>query len=352
MISLTKTRSPPVLNGYKPSKTKPLLDSNRGTTCQTHYEKKGETSCNLAHTTFEVQAARDPDAVAVQFEQTTQVTYHQLNSLANYVARHLVCGRGSIIPIMVERSVNLVVALLAVLKTGAAYVLLTAESPVERTRFIIEDTRAPFIIVNALSQGKSGGATEIHIEDLLIGDSWAPPEYHENLRVHQSPSEIAYIIYTSGSTGRPKGVLLSHRAATTGLAALPLPPDPRKLRSLLCHSPTFSAAQRTILGTLSRGGVLCLASKENITSHLRETIKKSRVSSLEITPSMLRLLDPTDFPESVTRIILGGEPAGPNIINAWASKVELYNGYGISECTQVRHRYSEQGAVTNINLSC
>ena len=343
MISLTKTRSPPVLNGYKPSKTKSLLDSDHGTTLQTHYEKKGETSCKLAHTTFEVQAARYPEAVAVQFEQTIQVTYHQLNSLANYVARHLVCGRGSIIPIMVERSINLVVALLAVLKTGAAYVLLSGDSPVERTRFIIEDTRAPFIIVNALTQGKSGGATEIHIEDLLVGDSWAPPEYHENPCVHQSPSEIAYVIYTSGSTGRPKGVLLSHQAATTGLAALPLPPDPQKLRSLLCHSPTFSAAQRTILGTLSRGGVLCLASKENITSYLHETIKKSRVSSLEITPSMLRLLDPTDFPESVTRIILGGEPAGPNIVNVWASKVELYNGYGISECTQVRHRCSEQG---------
>lgn len=306
---------------------------------QSPYDKKEESSRKLAHALFEAQAAATPDALALQFEQSQYLSYQQLNELANFVARQLVCGRGSIIPIFLERSVNLVIALLAVLKTGAAYTLVSPESPAERTRFIVEDSRAPFIIVDKATQGTSGVTNETSIEDLLLRASRAPQEHLGNLDVHQSPSEIAYVIYTSGSTGRPKGVLLSHRAVTTGLTALPRPEVPEKLRTLLSHSPAFSAAQRSILGTLVRGGTLCLASKENVTSWILRTVKALNVSSLEITPSMLQLLDPAELPDTIKTITLGGEPAGSAVINAWAGKAELYNGYGISECTQVGHIY-------------
>ncbi|KAI0165441.1 hypothetical protein GGR52DRAFT_575533 [Hypoxylon sp. FL1284] len=322
------------------SAAKPLSQQGpiKSKVLQSSYDKKEASSRKLAHALFEAQAAATPDAIALQYEQSQYLSYQQLNDLANFVARQLVCGRGSIIPIFLERSVNLVIALLAVLKTGAAYTLVSPESPAERTKFIVEDSRAPFIIVDKATQGTTGVANETHIEDLLQGASRAPQEHLGNLEVHQSPTEIAYVIYTSGSTGRPKGVLLSHRAVTTGLTALPRPEVPEKLRTLLSHSPAFSAAQRSILGTLVRGGTLCLASKENVTSWILQTVKALDVSSLEITPSMLQLLNPSELPETIKTITLGGEPAGSAVINSWAGKAELYNGYGISECTQLNMR--------------
>lgn len=340
MIAVAKPQPPPsLLSGNGPLKPQTFHDFNYTNIFQNYYGKKEETSRRLVHALFEAQAARTPEAVALQFEQTAYVTYQDLNELSNAVARQLICGRGSIIPIFMERSINMVVALLAVLKTGAAYTLISPESPVERTRFIAEDTKAPFMLVDIATRGSTGVPNETVIEDLLLGATRAPMEDLRDLQVYQSPSEVAYVIYTSGSTGRPKGVLLSHRAATTGLAALPTPEDTSKLRSLLTHAPAFSAAQRSILGTLTRGGVLCLASKENVTSWLLNTVRELNISSLEITPSMLQLIDPEELPESVTRITLGGEPAGPAIINTWASKVELYSGYGISECTQLNMRH-------------
>ncbi|KAI0517458.1 hypothetical protein F5B22DRAFT_603044 [Xylaria bambusicola] len=303
-----------------------------------HNDTRGCPKPTLVHSLFEAQVTRSPHAVAVEFEQTSRVTYREINELSNNVARQLVCGRGSIVPILMERSINMVVSLLAILKTGAAYTLVSPESPPSRVRFIAEDTKAPFVLVDRAMQGQSGVATEIVIEDLIAQTKTADSDFAGNLYVHQSPSDIAYVIYTSGSTGRPKGVLLSHKAAVTGLKALPRPDKSEQMRILLSHSPAFSAAQRTILGTLSRGGVLCLASKESITSWLFETIKKANVSSLEITPSMLQLLDPTQLPSAITRITLGGEPAGPSLVSKWAEKVELYSGYGISECTQLNMR--------------
>lgn len=291
----------------------------------------------IVHFLFQRRAEKAPNSVALQFEQDIQVTYQQLNELCNVVARQLVCGRGSIIPICIDRSVNMVVSLLAVLKAGAAYVLLSPDSPVERNQFIIGDTKAPFVIVDSSTQHLFDDVPRILIEDLLPNTPDQFHGYQHNLNLYQAPSDTAYVIYTSGTTGTPKGVLLSHQAAFTGLSALPVPTGSKPLKQLLCHSPIFSAAQRTILGTLSRGGTLYLASKESTTSRLLSTVTNLGIESLEITPSMLQLIKPDNLPPSVKTITLGGEPAGPAIAEAWADRVQLFSGYGLSECTQVSH---------------
>ena len=96
----------------------------------------------------------------------------------------------------------------------------------------------------------------------------------------------------------------------------------------------FSAAQRSIFGTLIRGGLLCLTSKDNLTVHLQDTIKRMRISSIEITPSMAALIDPS-MSSSLSRITLGGESISPALAQNWAGRVELVNAYGLSENTQV-----------------
>jgi non-ribosomal peptide synthetase component F len=290
---------------------------------------------NLVHSLIELQARTNPDKIAVQFEEHQGLSYRELNETANAVAKQLVTGRGCIVPIAVERSNNLVIALLAVLKAGAAYVLLSPDAPVGRNQFIIDDVHASFVITDRAMQGLFTNTKEVSIEDLLERTPHMDPNSRANLDIYQDASDIAYVIYTSGTTGNPKGVLLSHMAAHCGLSALPLPDPSLPLRQLLCHSPNFSAAQRTILGTLTRGGTLCLASKESLTLNLHETIQQMNISSLEITPSMLKLIDASSIPKSIRKITLGGEVVGPALVQAWASKVELISAYGLSECTQV-----------------
>jgi amino acid adenylation domain-containing protein len=295
---------------------------------------------DLVHSLIQDQSRIKPDAVAVQFGTEVSLTYRQLNQLSNGVARQLVCGRGTIVPIATSRSVGMIVSLLAVLKTGAAYTLLSSDTPVDRSKLIIKDVGAPFVIVDETTEGSFNDSGEIKIEDLMSRAGISPPTLKEDLNIYQIPSDIAYVIFTSGTTGKPKGVLLSHGAAFTGLTALP-PLDPKQpLRQLLCHSPNFSAAQRTIHGTLSRGGTLCITSKEKLTLQLRETIQQMDISSLEVTPSMLRLIKPSEIPGSIKKITLGGELTGPAIVDEWADKVELFTAYGLSECTMLnlRHR--------------
>lgn len=289
----------------------------------------------LVHALIEAQARRTPDAVAVQFETEAFITYRKLNETANAVAKQLVCGRGTIIPVAVSRSPCLVIALLAVLKTGAAYLPLSPETPADRVRFVLEDTRAPFLIVDSTTQDLVPGLDTVSIDELVSKSLTASAAARKDLNVYQTPADTAYVIYTSGTTGRPKGVVLSHAAVATGLSALPRPRPKESLRQLLCHAPNFSAAQRTVLGTLSRGGTLCLASKDSVTIDLAHTLQKMDVASLEITPSMLKLISPEQLPETVKRIVLGGESVGPAIVEAWADRVELISAYGLSECTQV-----------------
>ncbi|KAB2573477.1 Nonribosomal peptide synthetase 7 [Lasiodiplodia theobromae] len=304
-------------------------------------ELKSTTNSNgagLLHSLLETQANKYPERIAVQFEDVPGLSYNQLNGMANSVARKLLCGRGAIIPIAMERSISMVVAVLAVLKTGAAYVLLSPDAPIARNQFIVEDVKAPFVLVDETTTGQFNSSLEMPITRLVQRAIKAPPAHFSNLNLYQSPSDIAYVIYTSGTTGQPKGVLLSHLAATTGISAMSTPNGSEPPRQLLCHSPNFSAAQRTILGCLCRGGTLCLASKENITLGLFKTLREMNVNSLEITPSMLMLHDPATLPSNVKSITLGGEPVSSALIDAWADKVSLTSAYGLSECTQLNMR--------------
>ena len=146
----------------------------------------------LIHELVEQQAKLTPDAQAVQFESDVAITYRELNERANSVARQLICGRGSYVAVCIPRSVNLVVAMLAILKTGAAYVLLAEDAPLKRNLFIVDDVRAPFTITDKTTCGNF--PKEIVIDDLIaIVDNFS----RTNLKIYQSPSDIAYIIYTS-----------------------------------------------------------------------------------------------------------------------------------------------------------
>lgn len=275
---------------------------------------------------FEKQAARVPNTDAVQFEDEKAVTFGELNAQANQLSRLLGPVRGEIIAVLIDRSAALIVTILAILKAGAAYTILDPDGSEDRNRHIVESCDAPLVLANRVYCGNMPKAQPI--EDCLYNSRSLD---ESKLALDLQPEERCYVIYTSGSTGTPKGVVISHGAAATGMQYHSLN---GLQRWLLFYSPTFSAAQRTMLSTLAHGGTLLLCSKPKLMTSLAAVLKLMRVEALGITPSALSILEPEQIPD-VKQITLVGEKIPHELVDAWAGKVHLRNTYGLSECTQL-----------------
>ncbi|OHF00460.1 hypothetical protein CORC01_04210 [Colletotrichum orchidophilum] len=284
---------------------------------------------------FEKTAAAFPERIAVESEGSAPVTFLELNSQANLLARRLKLTRGSYVPILAERSLELVIAILAVLKSGAAYTVLDPDTPSNRLEQIIDDLKPATVLASHRFANVLENARDIQhvLHSSRHNLSGPSPDELSNLGIEIHPEDRCYVIYTSGSTGKPKGAVLTHRAATSGMAHQSL----NELeRWLLFYNPSFSAAQRTILGTLVHGATLILASKESLTDDLASVINKFSVDSLGITPSALSLLQPSDVP-GLKQITLVGEQIPQDLVEIWSAQngLRLRNTYGLSECTQL-----------------
>jgi amino acid adenylation domain-containing protein len=171
------------------------------------------------HELFEEQVVRTPDVPAVE-DGTVSLTYRQLNETANQVARHLQAqgiGRGDVVALAVPRDANLVVLLLAVLKSGAAYLPLDRRHPTEALRYMLADAGVVLAVTDEDSAGSfpAGSWTTVGTTTLLDHAARSAPG---DLAVPSSPADLVYIIYTSGSTGRPKGVAVPHSGVVNYLA--------------------------------------------------------------------------------------------------------------------------------------
>ncbi|KAF7128709.1 hypothetical protein CNMCM5793_003560 [Aspergillus hiratsukae] len=296
-------------------------------------------SSGLVHCLVEQQAKVRPDAAAVQFETESLLTYSALNKRSNQLARQIrQYGTTPYIAVHLRMSTDFIVALLAILKSGAAYVILDPDAPAARKSFILEDLQPGLVLVDHSTAGELD-------KEVQIGELLSQSFSHDagDLMHVQDPSSVAYVIYTSGSTGKPKSVLLEHQAAFNGLSAFP---PVAGLRQLLFFNPAFSAAQRSIWATLSVGGCLCLASKENLTVHMAKMINAMDVNSVDMTSTAAALISPGDVP-SVRRMVLGGDMVNPTVIQTWAHRVELVSSYGLSECTQLNWRHRLQPNVSS-----
>ncbi|KAB2573445.1 Nonribosomal peptide synthetase 3 [Lasiodiplodia theobromae] len=279
---------------------------------------------------FEETAAERADTIALEDEHHNKLTFAELNKLANKVARHLQLGKGDIIPVCMDRSIELIVSLFAILKSGAAYTILDPEGPKERNLQIVEDSKARIVLTQRKYAILFENSREIENSLEAARDADKPiddSDLNLDIRTHDK----CYIVYTSGSAGKPKGVVLTHGAATNGMAYHKLND---KTRWLLFYNPTFSAAQRTMLSTLVHGGTLLIVNKKTLETSLVATLNDLRVEALGITPSALTLLHPSDVPH-LKQITLVGERIPQTLVSQWADHVELRNTYGLSECTQL-----------------
>ena len=288
------------------------------------------------HELFEAQACRTPDRIAVSFEDLA-LTYRELDARANQLAHALLRrGVGPAVPvgICVERSAGMLIAMLGVLKAGAAYVPLDPTYPKDRLTYMLQDARVA-VMVTQRRLMEELGETSLHRIDI---DDWTPIAHESTARprVSHMSEHLAYVIYTSGSTGRPKGVMVRHRSAVNFLLAMQaaLQPTDHEIMAATT-SMSFDIALLELFLPLIVGGQTVVISRDVIVDGERLARKLEQVGAtiMQATPSGWRLLlDAAWFPR--LRVLCGGEACPPELAQAFrARECEMWNLYGPTETT-------------------
>jgi amino acid adenylation domain-containing protein len=301
----------------------------------------------LLHELFERQAAARPDAVAVVYEEQS-LTYGELDARANRVARELIAlgvQPDDRVAICVERSLEMIVGLLGILKAGGAYVPLDPAYPVDRLRFMLEDSAPVALLTHSRLQGlvaDLGGDTPV------IDLSAAQLANGSDQRVAErrvAPGNLAYIIYTSGSTGLPKGVMVEHRNVVRLFTATEewFGFDTNDVWTMF-HSYAFDFSVWEIWGALLYGGRLVVVPQDITRSpdELYELVCSSGTTILNQTPSAFRqfIAAQRDSSEGhrLRHVIFGGEALEVATLEPWFERhgdrqPRLVNMYGITETT-------------------
>ncbi|HYC91022.1 MAG TPA: amino acid adenylation domain-containing protein, partial [Thermoanaerobaculia bacterium] len=278
---------------------------------------------------FDAAVAERGDAPAVVFGETT-LSYRELDRRANALAASLQGNGvepGAVVGVHAERSAELVVAMLAIWKAGAAYLPVDPQYPADRIRYILEDSRAAAV----LAQDHLAAPLEAAGMRVLSLDAALPDG-----RPEPAAGELAYVIYTSGSTGRPKGVVLGHRGLRNVIAAqretFALSAEKQILQF---SSPSFDASIFEMVMALANGATLHLATVDELLPgpSLARLLEQRRITNLTIPPSSLANVPVAAFPH-LTTIIVAGEECPAALARKWAaSGRRFFNAYGPTETT-------------------
>ncbi|MBO0798422.1 MAG: AMP-binding protein, partial [Blastocatellia bacterium] len=309
-----------------------------------------ESQC--VHDLFEEVAGENPQATALVYEEE-RLTYGRLNERANQLAHYLMkrgIGPEVLVGICMERSIDMAVSLLGILKAGGAFLPLDPAYPIERLAYMIKDSGASAVLT------RKGLVEGLRIEDcgLRIADGEIPSEIRNpeliildsdwemigresttNPQPRTTPDNLAYVIYTSGSTGQPKGAMLHHRGLRNLIDAQtnafnPLADD----RILQFSSLSFDASVWEVVMALLHGSTLVLASRESLASGqgLLETLREQAITIVTLPPSMLAALPEDPLPDLHT-IITAGEKCPGALTGLWANRRRFFNAYGPTETT-------------------
>jgi amino acid adenylation domain-containing protein len=299
------------------------------------------------HQLFEVQVEKTPDQIAVVFEQQ-ELTYRQLNERANQLANYLQTlgvKPEVLVGICVERSIEMVVGLLGILKAGGVYVPLDPSYPAERLSYLLSDAGVQVLLTqnNLLSTLPSHSAQVVYLDT-----DWRVIESHsqDNLVTGVTPENLAYVIYTSGSTGQPKGVTIPQRNlvehGTTIAAEYHLTASDRVLQFAAL---SFDVALEEILPTWLSGATVVLRPQAMLTSVVEwvEFIDTHSLTVLNLPAAFWQewIVDlatsPQDLPSCLRLVIVGSEQVQWSRVALWQqqvpSHIELYNAYGVTEAT-------------------
>ncbi|MCK4258179.1 MAG: amino acid adenylation domain-containing protein [Halanaerobiales bacterium] len=290
---------------------------------------------------FEEQVLKTPDNIAVVFGDDLKITYRELNEKANQVAR-LLREKGvksdQIIGVILDRSIEMIVTFLGVLKAGSAYLPIDHEYPVNRIEFTLEDSDAKLLVTQPELMGKVSFSGEV----IDITDQRIFTAKTGNLETFNKSTDLVYIIYTSGTTGKPKGVMIEH----IGLSNLQQLFKEEfgvteRARVIQFASCAFDASVWEIYMALLCGGSLYIPTKEVINDYqeMEEYINRHQLTIVSLPPIYLSNLNPDNL-SSLKTVITAGSATNFELVYKWKDKVHYINGYGPTEttvCTSLWH---------------
>ncbi|MEH2349577.1 MAG: amino acid adenylation domain-containing protein [Nostoc sp.] len=299
------------------------------------------------HELFEAQVEKTPHAVAVVFEDQ-QLTYQELNTKANQLA-HQLQSLGVkpevLVGLCMQRSMEIIIGLLAILKAGGAYVPIDPTYPQQRLEMLLNDAQVSVLFTQNYLLDKLPAHTA---KVICLDDIHWQSGITENPVNQTTPTNLAYVIYTSGSTGIPKGVAIQHQSLVNfvqaAIAEYKIQPQDRILQFA---SISFDAACEEIFPCLLNGATLVLRTDEMLVSikAFNEKCQQYGISVLDLPTAFWHQLtselatSALKLPESLRLVIIGGEKALPDAVNTWRkqvdSRVRLINSYGPTETTVV-----------------
>ncbi|PNP73839.1 hypothetical protein FNYG_12798 [Fusarium nygamai] len=290
------------------------------------------------HHVFEDNCQRLSDHTPAIDAWDATFTYSELDAAASRFAQYLVflgVGPETYVPLCFEKSAWTVVAMMAVLKAGGAFVPLDPTHPPDRIKFLVSNVNARLIICSTSLKSKFDS---LHLYAVPLGKetmSLLPPVLPDSPKNTVGPDNAAYIIFTSGTTGVPKGTIIEHASFTTGgtahAKAIMMTSSSRVLQFA---SHTFDASVMEILSTLLVGGCICIPNDQDRMNDLSGVINKFNVNWTLLTPSVASVLKPGSIP-SLKVLVTGGEAMSRDHITKWAGHAALVNAYGPSETSVI-----------------
>ncbi|OTA15882.1 peptide synthase [Xenorhabdus vietnamensis] len=312
---------------------------------------------------FETQVEKTPDHVALVFEGET-LSYRQLNQRANQLAgvireryqqHNAPMPADTPIALYLDRSLDMVVSMLAVLKAGGAYVPISPEYPPERVQFILADTAAPCVVTQqqhftalaTYTQTFSEQPTLIAADDLSI----TAGQPAENPAPINKPADLAYIIYTSGTTGQPKGVMIAHNnAAHLVTAQAELFGVAKRKKALMFAAYVFDASVSELFLSLLHGLTVYICSETGRNAPaVAALIQREGIEIATLPPALLKLLIGTELP-SLQLLVTAGESPSLDFLEYFSQHTDVLNAYGPTEVTvcATGKRYQRGDIATNI----
>lgn len=298
--------------------------------------RQGGHAARCIHEAIQEQAARTPRATAVIFGEQ-HLTYEELNARANQLAhylRRLGLGPDMLAGVFMERSLEMVVALVGILKAGGAYVPIDPAYPKERIGYMFTDSNVSILLTQPpLAEFLS----EIDTRVVCLNSQWdeLAAEDTGDPEINITPDNLAYMIYTSGSTGRPKGVLVAHRGLMNlSEAQVKTFGVQESDRVLQFSSLSFDAATFEIVMALRAGATLCMGTRDVLLpgATLMNLLREQRITNVTLPPSALAVLPAEALPDLKT-IIVAGEACPPSLVARWAEGRRFFNAYGPTETT-------------------
>lgn len=289
---------------------------------------------------FEEQVEKTPNNIAIVFENQ-KLTYKELNEKANQLARFLLANNatiGDIICILLDKSIEMIISILGILKVGATFLPIDISYPNERIDYMIRDSKSNILLtsqnfIHKVNNTVQSLCIDFESSQFLLYDN-------SNLFTHYDTDNLAYIMYTSGSTGNPKGVMVTHKNIVRLVKNNKFINFENKERILQTGSIVFDACTFEIWGALLNGFELFIIKKEDLldASILKNYLEENKITTLWITAPLFNQLsesNPLMF-KSVKKLLTGGDVLSPKHINEVRKvcpNLQIINGYGPTENT-------------------